>query len=196
MDTLRYILGVFIVIGLPPGLAWWFFVHPFTDFWRRRGVAMTMTVMTVFVVGSMWGLFLVRDPLMGRDLGANQPLVAVGIILFCAAAFIAMKRKKHLPIRILAGVPELQADEEKRGELLDQGIYGRIRHPRYVEIIFFTFSYAAISNHVGPYVVAGLTIPVIHLLVLVEERELIDRFVEAYREYRERVPRYIPRRAP
>jgi protein-S-isoprenylcysteine O-methyltransferase Ste14 len=35
---------------------------------------------------------------------------------------------------------------------------------------------------------------VIHLVVILEERELVDRFGDAYRKYAARVPRYFPRR--
>ena len=86
-----------------------------------------------------------------------------------------------------------KADEEKRGSLLDQGIYARIRHPRYVEILFITFGYAAVANFAGPWVLAFLSLPLIHAVVLLEERELEDRFGDAYRDYAARVPRYFPR---
>lgn len=193
MDTFRYVLGVFLIAGLPPGLAWWFFVHPFVGFWRRLGVKATMTVMTVFFIVTVWPLIVLRDVLMGPDLGMSLPLLLVGIVLIGAGFSIAIKRRKYLTKSILAGIPEVQADEAKRGKLLDQGPYAVIRHPRYVEVLSVTLGYAAISNHVGPYVLAVLAFPIVHLLVLVEERELLDRFGEAYREYAERVPRYVPR---
>jgi protein-S-isoprenylcysteine O-methyltransferase Ste14 len=192
MDRFRYVLGLLLVIGLPPGLAWWFIVHPFVGFWRRLGATVTMTLMTLFFIVSVSALFLFRDALIGRDLGASRPLVAVGIVFIGAGFQILIKRRKYLTTGILAGVPEVHAEEDKRGKLLDQGPYAAIRHPRYVEILFFTLGYAAVSNHVGPYVLAGLTFPIMHVLVLLEERELLDRFGEAYREYCERVPRYIP----
>ena len=193
MDTFRYVLGFLLVIGLPPGMAWWFLVHPFVGFWRRLGAVTTMTVMTVFMWGSIAALFPIRATLMGADFGTSPPLVTVGIILAAAGFFIALKRKKYLPMRTLAGVPEVHADEEKRGKLLDQGPYALIRHPRYMEILLVTIGYAAISNHAGPYVLAMAIFPLIHLVVLLEERELLDRFGDAYRQYSERVPRYIPR---
>ncbi len=194
MDTFRYVLGVLLISSLPPGLAWWFFVHPFVGFWRRLGATLTMVVMMVFMVTSVAALFYMRTPLIGRDLGTNNLLVVVGIALVAAGLYIHRKRKRYLTAGILVGIPEVHGDEKKRGQLLDQGPYGIIRHPRYVEILSLTFGYAAISNHVGAYVLSGLTVPVVHLLVLLEERELLDRFGEAYREYCERVPRYIPGR--
>jgi protein-S-isoprenylcysteine O-methyltransferase Ste14 len=192
--SLRYVLGAFIVIGLPPGIAWWFIVHPFVGFWRRLGATRTMTAMGVFFAVTVLGLLPFHRALMGRALPASPQLVVLGFLLIGLGFAIAMARKKHLPMRILAGVPEVHADEGQRGELLTQGIYSMIRHPRYMEIVLITFGYAAISNHVGPWVLAALTFPLIHAVVLLEERELRDRFGEEYREYTALVPRYIPRR--
>ena len=153
-----------------------------------------MAVMIFFFVVSVVGLGLIRDTLLGPDLGLRWPLFALGVVLAGFAAFIGIKRKKYLTMRILAGVPEVATEPEKRGELLEEGPYALIRHPRYVEIVFATFAYTAISNYAGCWVLAILTIPVIHLLVILEERELLDRFGDDYRDYASRVPRYIPKR--
>ena len=99
-----------------------------------------------------------------------------------------------MTFRILAGVPELETEPDKQGKLLDEGPYAVIRHPRYVEVVFGTFAYAAIANYVGTWILAVMLLPVIHLVVLLEERELRERFGEEYREYSARVPRYVPRR--
>ena len=93
--------------------------------------------------------------------------------------------------RILAGIPELSADDP--GVLLQEGIYARIRHPRYIELLFWILGYALISNYLGTYVLFAITVPAIYLIVLMEEKELRDRFGEEYREYCRRVPRFIPR---
>ena len=70
--------------------------------------------------------------------------------------------------------------------------YALIRHPRYVEITLAAFGYAAVANYLGCWIVAIVTIPVLHLVVLMEERELLDRFGDEYRDYAARVPRYFP----
>ncbi|MCH7490282.1 MAG: isoprenylcysteine carboxylmethyltransferase family protein, partial [Gemmatimonadetes bacterium] len=114
----------------------------------------------------------------------------------CAAfgITIAVKRKKYLTTAILAGIPELSRGGEK-GKLLTEGIYGRIRHPRYVEALLGVLGYALIANYLGMYILFVLTVPAIYFIVVLEERELRDRFGSAYEEYSERVPRFFPRRS-
>jgi len=194
MNTFRYVLAVLLLVGLPPGMTWWFVVHPFVGFWRRLGARVTMGVMVVFFAVSVAGLALIRDWLLGPDLGLRWPLVGLGVGLVLLAGVIGWKRKKYLTMRILAGVPEVEANVEKRGKLLAEGPYAVVRHPRYVEIVFATFGYAAIANYLGCWIVAILSIPVLHLIVILEERELLDRFGDAYRDYAARVPRYFPNR--
>jgi len=194
METLRYVVGVLLVIGVPPGLTWWFIVHPFIGFWRRIGVRMTMAIMVLYFAVGVAGLLLARDWLLGADLGTQWSLIGVGVTLMAAAAYVGWKRRKYLTTRVLVGIPELQRDPERQGILLDQGPYALIRHPRYVEIALAVFAYAAIANYVGAWIMAVLSLPVLHLVVLVEEQELADRFGEAYLEYADRVPRYMPKR--
>jgi LPXTG-motif cell wall-anchored protein len=120
-------------------------------------------------------------------------LMAVGLALTVGAGVMGARRKRHLTLDILSGAPELQPDG-RGGRLLTEGPYAVIRHPRYVEVALAVFGYAFLSNHLGAYIMALLTIPVIHLIVLLEERELARRFGSAWEEYLARVPRYIPRR--
>ena len=193
MNTFRYIVGVLLVVGLPPGVVWWFLLHPFVSFWRRLGVRLTMIVLGLFLVAGVLALASIRDLLLGADLGLSWPLVGLGIALMVLAALIGLKRRKYLTIRILAGIPEVEAEPEKRGSLLEEGPYAVIRHPRYVEVVLATFAYAAIANYVGCWIVVIAMVPLLHLVVVLEERELVERFGEAYRDYAARVPRYIPR---
>ncbi len=191
MSTVRYVFAVALLVGLPPGVLMWFIVHPFVGFWRRLGVKAALAINTVVMVAGVVGLWFLREPLLGADLGTSWPLVALGAALVVVGSRMALARKKYLTFRILAGVPELAGAEEEQGTLLTEGPYARIRHPRYVEVVVFTFAYALIANYVGVYVLALLTPPVVHLVVLLEEHELRDRFGDEYDRYAARVPRYI-----
>jgi protein-S-isoprenylcysteine O-methyltransferase Ste14 len=192
MTTARYIIAVLLVISLPPAMAWWFVIHPFVGFWRRVGKTITYTVMTVLFLGGVAGLFAIRDALVLADLGTNWIMVGVAAVLIIPAIWLAIARTKYLSFAILVGVPELDADGSG-GKLLNEGIYAVIRHPRYIEIVLGTLAYAAFANYLGGYVIALLTIPAIHAIVGIEEKELAVRFGEQYDAYRSSVPRYIPR---
>ena len=193
MEKWRYFFAVLLVISLPPGLLVWFYVHPFVSFWRKLGPAVTLTLAVAQIIGSMAALYFVRDFLIGRDLGTHMIPVILAACTGLAATSLALARKKHLTMRILAGVPELQADG-KGGALLSEGVYSRIRHPRYVEIVLGSLAYALFANYLGAYIMAFLTIPGLHAIVRLEERELVERFGQEYRDYALRVPRYIPGR--
>ncbi|HSG07901.1 MAG TPA: isoprenylcysteine carboxylmethyltransferase family protein [Longimicrobiales bacterium] len=192
MDRIRYTLAVLLVATIPPAVIWWYLVHPFVGFWRRLGPRWTLAIVGVSMVSLMVALGSARRSLVGADLGTNWVLAGLGLVCFGIAAGMGLKRKRHLTTRILAGVPEL--DEDEPGILLTEGPYAVIRHPRYVEVLVGVLGYAMVANHVGGYVVALLVVPALHLVVLLEERELTDRFGAAYEAYRARVPRYLPRR--
>jgi protein-S-isoprenylcysteine O-methyltransferase Ste14 len=77
--------------------------------------------------------------------------------------------------------------------LLTEGIYSRIRHPRYVEVLLVIASLALIANNLASYVNWIIGIPSVLLIVRIEERELRDRFGAEYEAYCARVPRFVPR---
>ena len=192
MEWARYWMAVLLVIGLPPGVGWWFLVHPFIGFWRKLGPHVTLTIMALCLLASMAGLFVIRDRLLGADLGTHWPLVVLAVPFLVAGGMIQWRRRKLLTFRILAGVPEIAPKNESR--LLTEGIYARIRHPRYVEFALGAIGWAFFANHVGAYAVAILMLGLIYLVVLLEERELRERFGAEYEEYCRRVPRFLPRR--
>ena len=192
MDTARYFVGCLLVIGLPPGMAWWFVIHPFIEFWRRVGAGPTLVLCTTLALLSTIPLYLMRDAILMSDLGTSWIMVGVAAVLVVGAILIAVKRQKYLTMKILAGLPELEKGG-KGGTLLTEGPYSVTRNPRYIETIVGIFAYAAFSNYLGAYLMAFATVPVVHLIVILEERELQDRFGDEYKAYVTRVPRYIPR---
>lgn len=190
MATVRYIVGVLLVVSMPPAVVWWFLVHPFVAFWRRLGARAALTTVAVLMVALLLALIPVRGALLGRDLGTSWPLVVLAVLLVLGGVSLGVWRRRYLNQRMLAGINELEGDART---LLTQGPYALVRHPRYVEVAVLTFAYAAFANHVGSWIVALLTLPALHAVVLLEERELAERFGNAWEEYRARVPRYLPR---
>jgi protein-S-isoprenylcysteine O-methyltransferase Ste14 len=100
--------------------------------------------------------------------------------------------QQQLHNSILFGLPELAPDRYP-GKLLTDGIYARMRHPRYAQIVVALFGWALLSNYIASYVVVLVVIAAIALVIPLEERELAHRFGEEYEAYRRRVPALIPR---
>jgi protein-S-isoprenylcysteine O-methyltransferase Ste14 len=194
MDTARHALALLVLLTYPPAVLLWLAIHPWAHRWRCIGALGTYLVLSVPMLGLVAGLFAWRATLLGRDLGRSWLLVALALTCLVVAGAIARQRIKHLGFATLSGKPEL-SQAAYPGRLLTEGIYARLRHPRYVEVTLWTLGYVLFANHGGVYLLWLLSLPTLHLVVLLEERELRQRFGASYEEYARRVPRYLPKRA-
>ena len=86
-----------------------------------------------------------------------------------------------------------QARKEER--LVTEGIYSRMRHPQYTGLFVIVFGEGIVH---WPTIVSVAAFPVIvlayTLLARKEERQMVEKFGDQYREYRRHVPMFIPRR--
>ena len=192
VDVFRYYLALIILMSLAPAVLLWFLIHPFGAFWRRLGPWVSYSIFMAFTALCMWGAFVLRRPLLATDWGTNYLTIVLGLVAMAFGTTIALKRKRHLTFSILSGLPQISA-EQYPGKLLTEGIYSRIRHPRYVEVVLWVLGYALIANYPSLYVAALLTPPTLLLIVFLEERELEERFGDEWRAYKARVPRFIPK---
>jgi protein-S-isoprenylcysteine O-methyltransferase Ste14 len=193
MDQARYIVAVMLIISVPIAIGLWYAIHPFARFWRRLGAAGTYLVLSIPCIGLGRLLWHWRSELLGEDFGAQPALIVIALAAAVVGAAITRSRRRHLTQRVLVGVPELSRTD--KGRLITEGIYARVRNPRYLEFLAFILAYACFANFAGTWVVAILVVPAAHVLVLMEERELRERFGAEYEGYCRRVPRWIPRRA-
>jgi protein-S-isoprenylcysteine O-methyltransferase Ste14 len=192
MDSIRYFLALILVITLPPLFFYWLLIHPFINFWRTKGIGWTYGVILTIVAVGLVGLFSIRHYFLAIDLGTNYLLAALGILCLGLASAMRFALQKHLTIATLLGLPEIAPDRYPR-TLVTEGLYARLRHPRYVQLIIALIGYALIANYLASYLVVALWIPAIYIIVVFEERELSDHFGKAYEDYCRRVPRFMPR---
>lgn len=192
MDQVRYVLGVMLVVGVPPAVLYWFIIHPLAAFWRKMGTTFSYIVVGAVCGGAGYELFVFRDAVLGTDLGTNWILFLPGVLLYGASAWISLETRKQLSVRTFAGLPEIGGDGSG-GTLLTEGVYGVIRHPRYLSVVIGTAGFALVVNFLGAYLMVAASVPALYCVVLLEERELSQRFGAEYQEYRARVPAIFPR---
>ena len=191
MNTLRYFVAVWSVAFMPPAILFWFAVHPFVGFWRRLGVARTYWVLVPAMLVMAAAIAVFRDPILAVDYGFRWELAGPGIAFFLLGMVFDKRAKDHLKFKTLAGVPELRGVGET-GALLTEGIYARVRHPRYTGVTFSTIGMALITNYLAMYALVLFTLIGVYGITVFEERELRERFGDEYNRYRARVPRFIP----
>lgn len=184
-----------MITTFPPAVGWWYLTHPFVGFWRKLGQPLFYTILAVSSVAVIAAMYTIRGPLLAVEYGTNKALWPLAVLIYGVSVYIEVRCRKHLKLKILVGVPEL-APDGRGGELITQGIYGRIRHPRYVAVWLGTVAFAFFTNYLAVYLLAIALLPALYLVVVLEERELRERFGEEYVIYGERVPRFIPRRRP
>lgn len=84
----------------------------------------------------------------------------------------------------------------REGRLETKGVYARMRHPQYTGLFLIVFGEGVVH---WPTVVSVVAFPIIvvayWLLARREERDMVEEYGAAYREYMSRVPMFVPRRA-
>ncbi len=192
MDTVRYYVSLVSVVAFPPPVVAWLLVHPLAEMMRRIGLLRAYALIFGFYAIGMFSIWLIRDYILVIDFGFSAPLSALAILLFSLSIYIRVSWRRVLRSSTILGLPELSGRNEP-DDLVTEGIYSRVRHPRYLEVGLGLWAAALFSNNLAVYIVGLAYIPLIYLVAILEERELRNRFGTEYDHYCSKVPRFIPR---
>lgn len=193
MDSVRFWIGLLLLMSYPVGLLLWVVIHPFAAFWRTLGTAWTYGILSIPSLAYMILVFLKRKNIMSKDFGTHYLLVGLAVIFVIFGILISLRRRKYFNSSQVSGVPELSKTQYP-GRLITEGPYAYIRNPRYVEMAILTLGYVLLANYLVPYIMYLLSLPVTYQVVILEEKELLQRFGKEYEEYCLRVPRFIPKK--
>jgi protein-S-isoprenylcysteine O-methyltransferase Ste14 len=191
MPAVRYYLALFLLMFFPGGMLYWFSVHPFIGFWRRIGLHAALAVNGALIALVAAAVYLARRPLLSIEYGDRLPLAIAGGALLAASVAMRAVVTSRLTKKILMGLPEL-APGSHGVPLITDGIYARLRHPRYTQVAVALLGGALLMNYLAAYVTCAAGLVALRLIVPIEERELRQRFGQAYDEYCARTPRFIP----
>lgn len=140
-----------------------------------------------------WITWQRKDWLLRIEYDLQFGFIFLTVICIGISVLIASKREKQLAFVTVIGIPELSNLNRPR-VLATQGIYGWVRNPRYLETALFVLGCAFFANYLAVYLGWLVSLPILHLVVILEERELYKTFGNEYLAYRQRVPRYLPKR--
>jgi protein-S-isoprenylcysteine O-methyltransferase Ste14 len=129
VETAAYYVALMMLLSSPYILVYWFVLHPLAHYWRRRGPVVTFVVVHSAMLALIAALYPCRETLLRIHFGVSPPLVTLAALFFAVSPYSLAAR--YLTFSIMVGIPSSPLTSRK---LLTEGIYARIRHPRYVEI--------------------------------------------------------------
>ena len=137
----------------------------------------------------IWGLILIVQVLMAflffNSLGLIL-VVYIGVAFF--VVFVIMGFLAGAEFRRRGGAPEDKSIIYTT-KLVDTGIYSVVRHPMYTSWIFLIIALAMFSQHWLSIVLGIIAAFLIYLDARKEDKNLIGKFGNQYKQYMTRVPR-------
>jgi protein-S-isoprenylcysteine O-methyltransferase Ste14 len=191
METFRYIVALLLVTLVPALCCYWLLLHGFLPLWRRLGISASQyllwgAVLAVAILISNW-----RDVLLAGEYGFQPILATIGLVFLAGAIVFRIQIERFLSWNVQLGLPEIDISGHAQ-KLITEGPYAHSRHPRYLQILLALFGWALLANYPAGYAVALLWIPLMLIIVRLEEAELQQRFGAEYTMYRTVVARFWP----
>lgn len=188
MKLLDAVAGIILFLNLPIPL-YWYVLHPFGRFWRKRVRAAYATALLLSWLPVTVALIAFRGALFRTGWPPMAAIVA-GFALIFVEVWIFRRVRRDLGGARLVGHAELKGG----GELQLGGIYARMRHPRYVGSLLAIIGACLLAGTRVAWMVAAVWAALMLVSILLEEREMRARFGAEYEEYCRRVPRFWPGR--
>lgn len=166
------------------GLTTAFFISLFTEMF---GIPLTIYLLAPLLgieprmfganESHLWAYLLSRTEVMNLEAGVYFVMVVSSGFLVIGFYLLAMGWKEIY---------------EAEGILVSEGLYAIVRHPQYLGLILIVASFLIMWPTLITLILAPFLILRYVLLAREEDRELEDKLGEDFRNYKERVPGFIP----
>jgi len=171
--------------------SFWLVIHPRVEYWRSRSSSPYRLLLPMWM--GMWVICgLVTAPWRHIPLYRATWSWIPAAIVFGIGFWIYRRSGAEFSAKQLGGLPEV-LDGHREQRLVTSGIRSRVRHPIYLGHLCELLAW---SMGTGLLVCYGLTVFAMltgAIMIRMEDRELEQRFGEAYRKYRTTVPVLFPR---
>jgi protein-S-isoprenylcysteine O-methyltransferase Ste14 len=160
--------------------------------WRKIG---DLSYLLFFLYWAALNLLILsrRDALLELRFQTFPLADTLGILLIILSLLFGYWAARTLGLVTLSTRPQITPSKAK-ASLIVSGPYCRLRHPFYFAEWFFLAGAALVTRSwlvLGLLAAALLIDPIVTVF---EEKELVQRFGAAYREYQKKVPRLLPTR--
>lgn len=191
MTSLIELVALVTVMLWPVVPLFWIPVHGFPKLSKKIGVfTYIIPLLTCAPLASL--IYRERHFLLHYKIHFPAFVVIVGIVFLIAGTLLHVWTGKLLSLWGLIGVPEISAGA--KSTFVAVGPFSVVRHPTYLAHTFMFLGVFLITGVVAVGVITIVDLIVINSLVIpLEERELLNRFGDNYKHYKDKVPRFFPK---
>jgi protein-S-isoprenylcysteine O-methyltransferase Ste14 len=185
------VVAQYFAVFYAPVFVFWLIIHLNIEYWR--GKAKKAYWIACLAWPAITGpLLIYREEVFAIRWRTPAWMIAMGSLAFVVAVRFLWRAFRVIPFRTLVGLPELEPSRNVQ-PLIDHGVYSQTRNPIYFMHSAFILAWAMLTGFAANWALLALDLLLMPLTILAEERELIRRYGDAYRVYKRRVPRFIPR---
>jgi protein-S-isoprenylcysteine O-methyltransferase Ste14 len=169
----------------------WIPVHWAPKFFKRLGIiTYIMPLITWLPIAFL--VYLGRAVFLHYKTDLPPIIQFIGTLLLLAGALLHIWTGKLLGIWGLMGLPEVSL--KMKGELVEKGPFALIRHPTYLAHTMIFLGVFLMTGVIAVGFVTLLDFIAVNIAIIpLEERELLGRFENSYKEYMGKVPRLFPK---
>lgn len=187
LDTIAW-LAALVYSTIPP---FWLVIHPRVERWRSRPRSPYRVLIPIWV--GMWIVMgAITWPCRHMRFYSSAFAWIPAALLFAAGLALYKTGGRNFSGAQLGGRPELEPGRHEQ-RLVTSGIRARVRHPIYLAHLCELLGWSIGTGLVVLYALTAFAVITGAVMVGLEDRELEERFGEAYREYRRTVPAVIPK---
>jgi protein-S-isoprenylcysteine O-methyltransferase Ste14 len=187
------LLAIMTIMFWPVIPLFWIPVHLATGFFKKLGL-FTYIMPLITWLPLAYLIYQNRGFILKSRLDLPLVLNIAGILFFTAGTLLHIWTIRLLGLWGITGVPEIASRHKEK--FVVAGPFKVVRHPTYLAHTLIFSGVFLITGTVSVAIVTILDCAIVNTIIIpLEEQELLNRFGEGYRLYKEEVPsRFFPLR--
>jgi protein-S-isoprenylcysteine O-methyltransferase Ste14 len=174
--------------------SFWLLIHPRAEWWRQRHRERkpVYKLLVPMWVGMWVTLFVITYPLRHIKLYYDPLAWLVALLFFAAGILLYVRARQGFSPLQLSGHHELEPERHQQ-RLVITGVRKRVRHPIYLGHLCEMIAWSIGSGMAVCWLLTAFAIVTGAVMIWAEERELVVRFGDSYRDYQQKVPMLVPK---
>ena len=183
-------VALITIIIWPVVPLFWIPVHGLSKIFKKLGLLTYIMPLTTWLPLAYF-IYSQRDFLLQFKTGFPMTINIIGIVLLITGTLLHIWTGKLLGFWGLLGLPEISA--KVRSGLVTEGAFSVVRHPTYLAHTLMFIGIFLMTEVIAVGIVTLVDFVLVNVIIIpLEDRELLDRFGEEYKDYKKKVPGFFP----